>query len=352
MNKNIVFGNHCINEQSSVFCIGELSCNHLQNHDLAMKTIDSMIESGVDCVKMQIFDIDKMTLDCTKPDFVISGGTLWDNRTFYSLYKETFTPWEWFGPIKEYVESKGVEFLASVFDKSSVDFMEELGAKAYKIASFEITDIPLLRYVASKQKPLIISTGIAYDDDIKLAIEACMKEGNDQIILLKCTSEYPALLEDVNLKQMTRISKDYDCIVGVSDHTLGDIVATGACALGGKVVEKHFILDRSLGGPDSEFSMEPSEFKNMVNRIRNVEKILGSETPSMSEKNKNSRNFSRSLYVAKDMKAGDVINFNNVMSVRPGYGLHPKYLEQLIGRKVNQNIEKGTRFSLDFVDNN
>ena len=349
MNKNIIFGEHMINENSPAFCIGELSCNHLQNHDLAMKTIDAMIESGVDCVKMQIFDIDKMTLDCTKPDFVISGGTLWDNRTFYSLYKETFTPWEWFGPIIEYVESKGVEFLASVFDIPSVDYMEKLGAKAYKIASFEITDIPLIRYVASKQKPIIISTGIAYDEDIRLAVETCYNVGNENVILLKCTSEYPALLEDVNLRQMVKIGSDYDCIVGISDHTLGNLVATGAVTLGGKVVEKHFILNRDLGGPDAEFSMEPSEFREMISRIRDVEKILGSSTPKMSEKNKNSRNFCRSLYVANDLKEGDVITTTNVMSVRPGFGLHPKYLDQILGKRVNRDIEKGSRFSMELI---
>lgn len=350
MNKNIRIGKHLISKDTPTFCIGELSCNHLQNYNLAMKTIDAMIDSGVDCVKMQIFDIDKMTIDCRKPDFVISGGTLWDNRTFYSLYQETFTPWEWFKPIVEYVESKNVEFLASVFDKPSVDYMEGLGATAYKIASFEITDIPLISYVASKMKPVIISTGIAYDEDIKLAIETCVKAGNENVILLKCTSEYPALLEDVNLRQMIKISKDYDCLVGVSDHTLGSTVAMGAVALGAKVVEKHFIIDRTIGGPDAAFSMEPSEFKSMIHQIRDVEKILGSDEPTMSDKNRNSRNFSRSLYVGKDMRKGEVINEDNVLSVRPGYGLHPKYLAQVIGKTINQDVEKGTRFSFDFVD--
>jgi pseudaminic acid synthase len=350
MNKEIVFGNHTIGGSSPAFCIAELSCNHLQNYDLAIRTIDAMIDAGADCVKMQIFDIDKMTLDCQKPDFLISGGTLWDNRTFYSLYKETFTPWEWFEPIMQYVQSRGVEFLASVFDRPSVDFMEKMGAKAYKIASFEITDIPLVRYVASKGRPVIISTGIAFEEDINLAVETCRSVGNDNVILLKCTSEYPAPLEDVNLRQMTKISHDYDCIVGISDHTLGDVVAIAAVALGGKLVEKHFILDRNLGGPDAPFSMEPEEFAAMVRHIHDTEMILGSEKPEMSEKNKNSRRFSRSLYVAKDMKKGDVIDSSNVMSVRPGYGLHPKYLDQLIGKKVNQDIEKGTRFSMKFVD--
>lgn len=350
MNKNIAIGNHSINDSSPVFCIGELSCNHLQNRDLAMKTVESIIDSGADCVKMQIFDLDKMTLDSQNPDFIISGGTLWDNQSLYSLYQKTYTPWEWFKPIIEYVESQGVEFLASVFDKPSVDFMEKLNAKAYKIASFEITDIPLIKYVASTHKPIIISTGIAYEDDIRLAIDSCKQEGNEDVILLKCTSEYPALLEDVNLRHMSKISNDYDCLVGVSDHTIGDLVAISSVALGSKIVEKHFILDRNLGGPDAEFSMEPFEFKHMISRIRDVEKILGTENPQMSEKNKASRRFSRSLYIAQDVRAGDTINNSNVMSVRPGFGLHPKHLHEIIGKKFNRDLRKGERFSIEYLE--
>lgn len=349
MNEQIKIGNHIVSRDAPVFCIGELSCNHLHNYELAMKTIDAMINAGVDCVKLQTVKPDKITLDCSTEDFIIRGGTLWDNRTLYSLYKETQTPWEWHKPIKDYVESRGVEFLSSPFDKSAVDFLEELNVPAYKIASFEITDIPLIDYVASKQKPVIISTGIAHEEDIRLAVQTCRKAGNNQVILLKCTSEYPTSWEDVNLNMLPQISMDFDCMVGVSDHTLGDIVPCMSVALGARVVEKHFILDRSLGGPDSAFSMEPHEFKSMIDRLRISEKILGKASYILSEKNEGSRRFMRSLYVGCDMKRGDVITEDNVVSVRPGFGLHPKYLKQIIGKRVNADLQKGTRFSLDFI---
>lgn len=349
MNTAIKIGNRIISKDSPVFCIGELSCNHLNNYELAMKTIDAMIEAGVDCVKLQTVKPDKITLDCNNEDFVIKGGTLWDDRSLYSLYMEAQTPWEWHKPIKDYVESKGVEFLSSPFDKTAVDFLESLDVSAYKIASFEITDISLIEYVASKQKPVIISTGIAHKEDIQLAVDTCRSVGNTQVILLKCTSEYPTPWEDVNLNVLPCLSADFDCMVGVSDHTLGDVVPCLSVALGAKVVEKHFILDRSMGGPDSAFSMEPHEFESMIKRIRISEKVLGSTSYLLCEKNEGSRRFMRSLYVGCDMKKGDVITEDNVMSVRPGFGLHPKYLKQIVGKKVNANLKKGTRFSLDLI---
>ena len=349
MNKNIKIGNHIISENSPVFCIGELSCNHLNNYELAMKTIDAMIDAGVDCIKLQTAKPDKITLNCDSDDFIIKGGTLWDNRTLYSLYVEAQTPWEWHEPIKDYVESRGVEFLSSPFDKSAVDFLEKLNVSAYKIASFEITDTPLIEYVASKQKPIIISTGIAHKEDIQLAIDTCREVGNNQVILLKCTSEYPTPWEDVNLNMLPRLSADFDCMVGVSDHTLGDVVPCLSVALGARIVEKHFILNRSLGGPDSAFSMEPHEFESMAERLRISEKTLGRVSYTLSEKNESSRRFMRSLYVGCDMKQGDIITADNVVSVRPGFGLHPKYLKQIVGKKVNADLKKGTRFSLSFI---
>lgn len=349
MNKTFKIGNHTISQNSPVFCIGELSCNHLQNYDLAIKTIDAMIESGVDCVKMQTFSRDKITIDCSSDDFIIKGGTLWDNRTLYSLYQEAYTPWEWFGKIKAYVESKGVEFLSSVNDKPAVDFLESLGVDAYKIPSFEITDIPLLEYIAKTGKPILIPTGIALKEDIDLAVSTCLAAGNHNVVLMKCTSEYPARLEDVNLLQMVKMQQDYDCVVGMSDHTMGSLVATASVALGAKIIEKHFIIDRSIGGPDAVFSMEPQEYANMVKNIRSVECVLGNPEYSMSDKQSGSRVFRRSLYIIKDVKAGDVISEDNVASIRPGYGLHPKYLKEVIGRHFKEDISKGTRFRLDFV---
>lgn len=350
MKKNIVFGKHVISEQSPVFCIGELSCNHLQNHDLALKTIDAMIASGVDCIKMQTFSPDKITVDCDKDDFVIKGGTLWDNRTLYSLYQEAYTPWEWFKDIKESVEAKGVEFLSSVNDIPAVDFLERLGVGAYKIPSFEITDMQLIDYIARTGKPFFIPTGVATKKDIDLAVETCLKAGNDKLVLMKCTSEYPAVFEDVNLRQMIQMGKDYDCLFGLSDHTMGSLVATSAVSLGARIVEKHFILERSLGGPDAAFSMEPAEYKMMVDNIRSVEKILGTSEYQMSAKQEKSRVFMRSLYVVKDVKKGEKVTNDNVASVRPGYGMHPKHLKDMLGKTFNSNVEKGTRFSADLVE--
>lgn len=350
MKKEIKFGKHVISEQSPVFCIGELSCNHLQNHDLALRTIEAMIESGVDCIKMQTFSPDKITVDCDKDDFMIKGGTLWDNRTLYSLYQEAYTPWEWFKDIKESVESRGVEFLSSVNDIPAVDFLEELGVSAYKIPSFEITDVKLIDYIARTGKPFFIPTGVATKEDIDLAVETCLKAGNDKIVLMKCTSEYPAVFEDVNLRQMIKMGKDYDCMYGLSDHTMGNIVATSAVSLGARIVEKHFILDRNLGGPDAAFSMEPAEYKEMVGNIRSVEKILGSSEYQMSAKQEKSRAFMRSLYVVKDVRKGELVSEENVASVRPGYGMHPKYLKEMIGRVFSSDVSKGTRFSTDILD--
>lgn len=350
MNKRIKIGKHYISPSSPAFCIGELSCNHLQNYDLAIKTIDAMIESGVDCIKMQTFSRDKITIDCDGDDFLIKGGTLWDNQTLYSLYQTTYTPWEWFGKIKKYVEERGVEFLSSVNDKLAVDFLESLCVDAYKIPSFEITDIPLIEHIAKTGKPILIPTGIALQEDIDLAVNACLSVGNHNVVLMKCTSEYPACFEDVNLLQMVQMQKDYDCLVGLSDHTMGSLVATSSVALGAKLVEKHFIIDRGIGGPDAAFSMEPGEYAEMVKNIRNVESMLGNSDYSMSEKQHASRGFCRSLYVIEDVKKGDLISEENVASIRPGFGLHPKYLKEVIGKNFASDIRRGTRFSLDFVE--
>ena len=349
MNKKIRIGNFTLCKEAPTFIIGELSCNHRNDFELALKTIDAMIESGVDCVKLQTARPDKITVDWNNDDFIIKGGTLWDDRKLYDLYQETYTPWEWHKPIKEYVESKGKVFLSSPFDKGAADFLEGLNVPAYKIASFEITDIPLIEHIAKKGKPVIISTGIAYKEDIQLAIDTCHKCDNEQVILLKCTSEYPTPWEDVNLGMLSQLSSDFDCIVGVSDHTLGEIVPCAAVALGAKIVEKHFILERSLGGPDSAFSMEPYEFKTMIDKIRITEKILESNHYQLSKKNSQGRRFMRSLYVVQDMKKGDLITEDNVNSVRPGFGLHPKFLKDVLGKRIIKDVEKGSRFSMDLI---
>ena len=350
MNKCIKIGNSIVSENTPAFVIGELSCNHQNDYDIAIRTIDAMIASGVDCVKLQTSRPDKITIDCDKEDFRVKGGTLWDGMTLYQLYQKTYTPWEWQKKIRDNVKSKGKAFISSPFDLDAVEFLEEIGTDAFKIASFEITDIPLIEKAASYGKPIIISTGIAHKEDIDLAVDTCRQIGNEDVILLKCTSEYPTPWEDVNLGLLSRMAEDYDCIVGISDHTLGDLVASSSIVLGAKVIEKHFILDRKLGGPDAAFSMEPEEFSALVDHVHTVEKILGNAQYQLSPGNEGSRRFMRSLYVVEDVKQGDVITGKNVASIRPGFGLHPKYLKQILGKKLNRDAEKGSRFSLDMID--
>jgi len=334
----------------STFIVAELSANHSQDLNLAKETIHAMKESGADAVKLQTYTPDTITINCDNEYFRIKQGTLWDGKTFYELYKEAYTPWEWHYELKELAEKLGLIFFSTPFDKSAVDFLEELGVPAYKIASFEITDIPLIEYVASKGKPVIISTGIATLCDIQEAVQACRRAGNDQIVLLKCTSAYPAPLEDANLRTIPHLAQTFGCPVGLSDHTLGISVPIAAVALGAKVIEKHFILSKDIDSPDREFSLTPEEFSEMVKAIRDVEKALGKVSYELTEKTKKSREFARSLFVVKDVKAGEVFTEENVRSIRPGYGLHPKYLKDILGKKARRDIKRGTPLSWDMVD--
>ena len=350
MNKEIKIGNRIISKTSPAFIIAELSCNHNNDFDLALKTIDAMYESGADCVKLQTFKPESLTIDSRKEDFMIKGGTLWDDKSLFELYKQVYTPWEWHKEIKDYVEKKGMIFFSSPFDNKAVDFLEKLEVPAYKIASFEITDIPLIEYVASKKKPIIISTGIATKEDILEAVNACERVGNNQLILLKCTSSYPTPLSDVNLSLIPQIKKDFDCLVGLSDHTEGYMIPLAATALGAKVIEKHFILDRKLGGPDSAFSMEPKEFSKMVNKIRQTEEAIGVNDYKLSEKVLKNKQFARSLYLVQDVKKGDTITVNNVRSIRPGFGMHPKYFEEILGKIIVKDTERGTPLSFDLLN--
>lgn len=335
---------------SPTFIIAELSANHLHNFDLAVKTIEAMKEAGADSVKLQTALPDSITINSNKEDFIVSGGTSWDGRTLYDLYSETNTPWEWHGPLKKVIEDLGMIFFSSPFDNKAVDFLEKLNVPAYKIASFEITDIPLIRHTASKGKPIIMSTGIAYEENIQDAIDACKSVNNHQIILLKCTSAYPTPFDEVNLRVIPELQKKFNCIVGLSDHTLGSLVPLGATALGAKVIEKHFILDRKLGGPDSEFSMEPNEFAQMVKDVRILETALGTNEIYISKKVEKSRQFARSLYVVEDIKMGELFTEMNVRSIRPGHGLPPKYLSEVLGKKSKQAIEKGTPLNWDLIE--
>ena len=333
-----------------VFIVAELSANHNGSKDVALKTIRAAKRAGADAVKFQTYTADTITLDCQNEDFKIKQGTLWDGRYLYDLYQEAYTPWEWHRELYDVAKAEGLICFSSPFDKSAVDFLESLGNPIYKIASFEITDVDLIAYAARKGKPMVISTGIATEEDIRLAVDTCRSAGNNDITLLKCTSSYPAPIEEANLCMIADLANRFKVKVGLSDHTLGSIAGITAVSLGACMIEKHFILDRSIGGPDAFFSMNELEFSQMGKDIRTVESAIGQVNYEPTDKMKAGRAFSRSLYVAENMKKGEVITEINVRSVRPGYGLHPKYLPEILGKKVNRDIEKGTRFTLDYID--
>lgn len=343
-------GTKDVGEDYPVFIIAELSANHLGDFDLAVETIKSMKESGADAVKMQTYNPDTMTINCDNDYFRIRQDTLWDGPTFYELYKKAYMPWEWQPKLKKIAKKLGLIVFSSPFDKIAVDFLEDMNVPAYKIASFEITDIPLIESVAACGKPVIISTGIAEFSDIKLAIETCKKQDNDQIALLKCTSSYPAPLEYINLKTIPHMAETFKTVVGLSDHTLEPAIPIGAAALGAKIIEKHFILDRELGGPDSKFSLEPEEFKSMVNSVRALETAMGKVSYELDDATRLSRDFSRSLFVVQNIKKGEKFTENNLRSIRPGFGIHPKYYNYIIGRKANKDIDRGTPLKWDMID--
>lgn len=330
--------------------VAELSANHNGSKQIAIDTIVAAKRAGANAIKLQTYTADTITLDCHVDDFKIKQGTLWDGKYLYDLYKEAYTPWEWHEELFHVAEEEGLVCFSSPFDKTAVDFLESLNNPIYKIASFEITDIPLIEYAAAKMKPMVISTGIATEEDIRLAVETCRIVGNQNITLLKCTSSYPAPIEEANLCMIKDLAERYKVKSGLSDHTIGSVSAIVAVAQGATMIEKHFIIDRSIGGPDASFSMNKREFAQMAKDIRMAEAAIGSVLYELTDKMKAGREFCRSLYVAEDMKAGEVITEQNVRSVRPGFGLHPKYLKEIRGKKVNRDLEKGTRFALEFVN--
>lgn len=330
-----------INNLNEVFIIAELSANHNGSLDTAIETIRAAKRTGANAVKLQTYTPDTITLNVRTDDFMLKNGTIWDGSYLYDLYKTAYTPWEWHKRLFEVAEEEGLVCFSSPFDSTAVQLLEDLNVPAYKIASFEITDIPLIELVASKGKPVIISTGIAEQEDIELALQACKKMGNNDIALLKCTSSYPAPIEEANMVMIKDFANRYGVVSGLSDHTLGSTVPIVATAMGAKIIEKHFILDKSIGGPDSSFSMDEQEFTDMVEAVREAEKAVGQIDYTLSEKQKVGRDFSRSLYIAEDIKSGEVLTEKNLRSVRPGLGLHPKYYSQILGRKVKQDFEKG-----------
>ena len=327
--------------KSKVFIIAELSANHNGDLQVALETVRAAKRAGADAIKLQTYTADSMTIDCKNDFFMINQDTAWDGEYLYDLYKRAYTPWEWHKDIYDLAKEEGLVCFSSPFDNSAVDLLEELNSPIYKIASFEITDIPLIQYTASKGKPMIISTGIAGIDDIELAIKTCKKVGNHDITILKCTSAYPADPKDANLLTIPDIVRRFGVKSGLSDHTLGTEAPAVAVALGASVIEKHFILDKSIGGPDAHFSLDEKEFKRMVDAVRLTEKLMGKEDYEMTEKKKKSRQFSRSLFVVKDVKKGDKITKENIRSIRPGFGMHPKYYPKIIGNYFIKDISAG-----------
>lgn len=343
-------GNRIIGTHQPCFIIAELSANHGGSLHTAVETIKAAKRAGADAIKLQTYTADTLTIDSDKEHFKIDKGTLWDGKTLYELYEEAYTPWEWHHTLFQVAEEEGLICFSSPFDHSAVDFLEELNVPAYKIASFEIQDIPLIEYTASKGKPMIISTGIAEEEDIRLAVNTCKNVGNDNIVLLKCTSSYPAPLDLANLNTITDLKERFNVEVGFSDHTYGSLAPTIAVSLGAKIIEKHFILNKSVESPDADFSLDESEFKEMVSKVRDTEKLLGNVSYELSEKVKKNKKFARSLFVVKDGKKGEVITNEHIRSIRPGYGLHPKYYKEVIGKKFLKDVERGDPLDLNMVE--
>lgn len=334
---------------SKCLIVAEMSANHHGDKQLAIETIKAAKRAGADAIKMQTYTADTITLDSDKPDFIINEGSIWDGRTFYELYQKAYTPWEWHEELFRVAHDEGLICFSSPFDKTAVDLLESLNAPMYKIASFEITDIPLIEYAASKMKPMIMATGISEIEDIQLAVDACRRVGNNDITLLKCTSAYPAPVEEANVVMIRDLAERFHVKAGLSDHTIGAIVPMLAVANGATMIEKHFILNKQVESEDASFSMDENEFRDMVQKVRVAEAAMGKVDYTLTEKMKGSRTACRSLYVAEDVKVGDIVTEQNVRSVRPGYGLHPKYLPEVLGKKFVKDCKKGERFALDMI---
>jgi len=345
---NITINNRVIGSGHPVYIIAEMSANHNQSFEQAVKIIEAAKEAGADAVKLQTYTPDTLTIDCDNKYFRIKG-TVWEGKTLYDLYGEAYTPWDWQPKLKKIANDLGMDCFSSPFDYSAVDFLEEMDVPAYKVASFEIVDIPLLFRIAKTGKPIIMSTGMATLTEIDEALHTIQEADNEQIALLKCTSAYPAPPEEMNLKTIPHLSETFDLPVGISDHTLGIAVPAAAVALGACIIEKHLMLSRSMPGPDSSFSLEPQEFKAMVEAVRVVEKALGRVDYGISDRQKESRIFRRSLFAIKDVKAGDVFTNENVRSIRPGFGLLSKHLHVILGKKAIRDIPRGTPLNWDHI---
>ncbi len=341
MKKEFKIENHMIGEGHLTFIVAEMSANHLQDYNRALEIMHAAKEAGADAIKLQTYTADTITIDSDKEYFRITGGTIWDGTTLYKLYQEAYTPWEWHAPLMEEAKKLGLICFSSPFDPTAVDLMEELDMPAYKIASYEITDIPLIKLCASKHKPMILATGVARASDIQLAIDACHEMGNDEIILLKCVSAYPTPYEDVNLNMMPTLGSTYDVLTGLSDHTFGSAVPVASVALGGHMIEKHLTLKRSDGGPDGAFSMEPEEFAQMVRDVRIIEKALGKKEYGLTPVQEFEREGARSLFVVGDIAKGETLSPENIRSIRPGNGLAPIRTPEVMGKKATRDLYRG-----------
>ncbi len=349
MRKKINIQLRDIGEGFPVYIIAEMSANHGKDFEQAVKIIRAAREAGADAIKLQTYTPDTITIDCDNEYFQIGKGTIWEGRNLYNLYKEAYTPWEWQPKLKGIANNLGLDLFSTPFDNTAVDFLERMDIPAYKIASFELVDLPLIRRVARTGKPMIMSTGMATLAEIDLAVQTAREAGSTQIVLLKCTSAYPAPPEEMNLRTIAHLSDAFLTPVGLSDHTLGIAVPIAGVALGACIIEKHFTLSRSIPGPDSAFSLEPQEFKAMVQAIRLAEKAIGEVCYSVTEGEMASWVFRRSLFVVEDMKAGDILNEKNVRSIRPGYGLNTKYLNDIINKKISKHVKRGTPLSWDLI---
>ncbi len=338
-----------MSSHSKTFIIAELSANHNHSFDVAVQSIKAAKQAGADAIKLQTYTADTITLNCDNEYFQIKHGSIWDGTTLYKLYEQAYTPWEWHKDLFEIAQHEGLVCFSSPFDITAVDFLETLNCPIYKIASFEIHDIPLIEYVASKGKPIIISIGIATLPEIDEAIDACRRMGNNDITILACTSSYPAPFDQAHIARIPEIAKRWNVKPGLSDHTMGSTVALGAVALGAVVIEKHFIIDRNIGGPDASFSMNAIEFSEMVQQIRILEQAIGKPDFELSELSKQSRWAARSLFVCEDIQEHEVITSANVRSIRPGHGLHPRYLPQVLGKKAKHVLQKGIPLSWDML---
>jgi pseudaminic acid synthase len=342
MQQEIYIGNTRIARDAETFIIAELSANHNGKFDNAVQIIREAKRAGANAIKLQTYTPDTITIKCENPCFMINQGTLWDKLTLYQLYEQAYTPWDWQPKLKEIAEEEGLEFLSSPFDITAVNFLEQMGVSAYKVASFEMTDTPLISYMASKGKPMIMSTGISTLAEIEEAVNVCNTAQNSAVILLKCTSAYPAPYVGVNLRTIRHMAETFEAICGLSDHTLGIEVPIGAVALGAKVIEKHMTISRANGGPDAAFSLEPDEFAQMVRAIRNIEQAIGKVTYKLDMQACISRSFSRSLFAVQDITRGESFTTENVRSIRPGNGLHPRFYPEILGLEAAQDIPLGT----------